>query len=82
MARKIFAPFKMLAAKPAAPAAAAPAVEAGIPGEVLAAISAAVSVICGDGAVVRGVRRVSKRAANSGRTAWSMAGLLDNTRAF
>ena len=77
MAKRILAPFKMLSAEKAAPT-----VEAGIPGEVLAAISAAVAVVCGDGAVVRGVRRVSKRAASSGRSAWSMAGLLDNTRAF
>ena len=79
MAKRMFAPFKMLAAKQAAPA---PQAEAGIPGDVLAVIAAAVAVVCGEGAVVRGVRRVSKRAASSGRGAWSMAGLLDNTRAF
>lgn len=60
----------------------APVVSNGIPGEVVAAISAAVAVICGEGAVVKGIRPVSRRAVASGRSAWNMAGLLDNTCPF
>ena len=68
--------------KLSAPVNAAPAAADGIPGEVIAAISAAVAVICGEGAVVKGIRPVSRRAASSGRSAWNMAGLLDNTCPF
>ena len=46
------------AAKPAAPAAKAD--NGGIPGEVIAAISAAVATVMGSGAVIHGIRRVSK----------------------
>ena len=46
------------AAKPAAPAAKAD--NGSIPGEIIAAISAAVATVCGGNAVVRGIKRVSK----------------------
>ena len=55
-----------------------PAVASGIPGEVIAAISAAVYCMFGEGARVMSVRRQQR----SGRSAWSMAGLLENTRPF
>ena len=55
-----------------------PAVTAGIPGEVIAAISAAVYCMFGEGAKVMSVRRQQR----TGRSAWSMAGLLENTRPF
>ena len=55
-----------------------PAVSGGIPGEVIAAISAAVYCMFGEGAKVKSVRRQQR----SGRSAWSMAGLLENTRPF
>ena len=54
------------------------AVSSGIPGEVIAAISAAVYCMFGEGAKVMSVRRQQR----SGRSAWSMAGLLENTRPF
>ncbi|MEA4912101.1 MAG: hypothetical protein VB092_05750 [Oscillospiraceae bacterium] len=62
----------------AAQPAAAPG--AGVPAQVVAAIAAAVAAVCGEGAAVRSIRP-AKRAA-VGRSAWSTAGLLDNTRAF
>ena len=46
------------AAKPAAPAAKAD--NGSIPGEIIAAISAAVATVCGGNAVIRGIKRVSK----------------------
>lgn len=55
-----------------------PAAASGIPGEVIAAISAAVYCMFGEGARVMSVRRQQR----SGRSAWSMAGLLENTRPF
>ena len=57
------------AAKPAAPAAKAD--NGGIPGEVIAAISAAVATVMGSGAVIHGIRRVSKPAAGSRRGSWA-----------
>ena len=60
------------AAKPAAPAAKAD--NGGIPGEVIAAISAAVATVMGSGAVIHGIRRVSKPAAGSRRGSWGDAG--------
>ena len=59
------------AAKPAAPAAKAD--NGGIPGEVIAAISAAVATVMGSGAVIHGIRRVSKPAAGSRRGSWGAA---------
>ena len=65
------------AAKPA-PAPSAPAVSDGIPGEVIAAIAAAVDYTFGSGThVVRSVRRVPQN-----RSAWGSAGLVENTRPF
>lgn len=64
------------AAKPAAPAA--PAVQEGIPGEVIAAIAAAVDYTYGAGThTIRAVRRVSQN-----RSAWGSAGLAESTRPF
>ena len=54
---------------------------AAIPGEVVAAIAGAVAVICGEEAKVTGIRRIS-RGGEAERSAWSMAGLLANTRPF
>ena len=54
------------------------AVSTSIPGEVIAAISAAVYCMFGEGARVMSVRRQQR----TGRSAWSMAGLLENTRPF
>ena len=59
------------AAKPAAPAAKAD--NGSIPGEIIAAISAAVASVCGGNAVIRGIKRVSKPAAGSRRGAWGDA---------
>lgn len=64
---------------PAAPKA-VPAVEAGVSGEVVAAISAAVYIMYGvSAAKITSIRRAPQ---NQTRSAWSMAGLLDNTRPF
>lgn len=58
---------------------AAPIAEAGIPEEVVAAISAAVYMMYGtSGAAVTSIRRSAQPA----RSAWAMAGLLENTRPF
>ncbi|MBQ1358193.1 MAG: OadG family protein [Oscillospiraceae bacterium] len=54
------------------------AVSTSIPGEVIAAISAAVYCMFGEDARVMSVRRQQR----TGRSAWSMAGLLENTRPF
>lgn len=71
------------AAKPAAPAApAAKADNGGIPGEVIAAISAAVATVMGSGAVIHGIRRVSKPAAGSRRGSWGDAGVREHTTPF
>ena len=72
--------------KPAAPkASAAPAAKAdngSIPGEIIAAISAAVATVCGGNAVIRGIKRVSKPAAGSRRGAWGDAGVREHTTPF
>lgn len=68
------------AAKPAAPAAKAD--NGGIPGEVIAAISAAVAAVMGSGAVIHGIRRVSKPAAGSRRGSWGDAGVREHTTPF
>ncbi len=60
-------------------AAVAPAVQAGISEEVVAAISAAVYTMYGTSAsTITSIRRT----AQSNRSAWGMAGLLENTRPF
>ena len=68
------------AAKPAAPAAKAD--NGGIPGEVIAAISAAVATVMGSGAVIHGIRRVTKPAAGSRRGSWGDAGVREHTTPF
>lgn len=68
------------AVKPAAPAAKAD--NGGIPGEVIAAISAAVATVMGSGAVIHGIRRVSKPAAGSRRGSWGDAGVREHTTPF
>lgn len=68
------------AAKPAAPAAKAD--NGSIPGEIIAAISAAVAMVCGGNAVIRGIKRVSKPAAGSRRGAWGDAGVREHTTPF
>ena len=68
------------AAKPAAPAAKAD--NGGIPGEVIAAISAAIATVMGSGAVIHGIRRVSKPAAGSRRGSWGDAGVREHTTPF
>jgi len=67
-------------AKPAAPTAKAD--NGGIPGEVIAAISAAVATVMGSGAVIHGIRRVSKPAAGSRRGSWGDAGVREHTTPF
>lgn len=67
-------------AKPAAPAAKAD--NGGIPGEVIAAISAAIATVMGSGAVIHGIRRVSKPAAGSRRGSWGDAGVREHTTPF
>lgn len=57
----------------------APAVEEGIPTEVVAAISAAVYTLYGKETSVLSVRR---RVRTGGRCAWGQAGILNNTRPF
>ena len=50
-----------------------------IPPEVIAVIAAAVTVTLGAGARILSVKRAENK---RGRAAWSMAGLLENTRPF
>ena len=66
--------------KPAAPVAKAD--NGSIPGEIIAAISAAVATVCGGNAVIRGIKRVSKPAAGSRRGAWGDAGVREHTTPF
>ncbi|NLC78656.1 MAG: hypothetical protein GX683_02880 [Ruminococcaceae bacterium] len=53
----------------------------GVSAEIVAASSGAIAVICGGNAVVKSIKR-STRAVSGGRSAWSTAGLIENTRAF
>lgn len=66
------------AAKPAAPA---PKTEGGIPGEIIAAISAAVATVMGGNAVIRGIKRIPKNG-GSRRGAWGDAGVQEHTTPF
>ena len=66
------------AAKPAAPA---PKTEGGIPGEIIAAISAAVATVVGGNAVIRGIKRIPKNG-GSRRGAWGDAGVQGHTTPF
>ena len=73
---------KLPTAAPAKKASApAPQVEAGISGEVVAAIAAAVAVSEGEGAVVKSIRRVNVVNVR-GRNPWANAAVYDNTRPF
>ena len=49
-----------------------------VPPEIVAVIAAAVAYTLGSGVKVLSVRRAEK----SGRSSWSLAGLLENTRPF
>ena len=71
------------AAAPAAKPAAAPApkAEGGIPGEIIAAISAAVATVVGGNAVIRGIKRIPKNG-GSRRGAWGDAGVQEHTTPF
>ena len=66
------------AAKPAAPA---PKTEGGIPGEIIAAISAAVATVVGGNAVIRGIKRIPRNG-GSRRGAWGDAGVQEHTTPF
>lgn len=68
------------AAKPQAPAAKAD--NGAIPGEIIAAISAAVASVMGEGAVIHGIRRVAKSGKGSRRGAWGDAGVREHTTPF
>ena len=68
------------AAKPAAPGAKAD--NGAIPGEIIAAISAAVAEVMGSNAVIRGIKRITKPAAGSRRGAWGEAGVREHTTPF
>ena len=59
----------------------APQVEAGISGEVVAAIAAAIAVSEGEGAVVKSIRKVNVVNVK-GRNPWANAAVYDNTRPF
>ena len=65
-------------APPVAKAQPAPKVQAGIPGEVIAAIAAAVA--CMEGGKKFAIRSVKR--AKKGRNAWSSAGVMSNTEPF
>lgn len=63
---------------PVAPAAVSEPAQDGIPGDVIAAIAAAVDFMYGAGThVVTGVKRVTPN-----RSAWASAGMIESTRPF
>lgn len=67
-------------AAPAAPAA--PAADGSIPGEIVAAIAAAVASL-GENLTIRGIHRVQKKTATgSRRGTWGDAGVTQNTTPF
>ena len=67
-------------AAPKAPAA--PAADGSIPGEIVAAIAAAVASL-GENLTIRGIHRVQKKTATgSRRGAWGDAGVTQNTTPF
>lgn len=74
---------KRAAAPAAAPAAAAgpeqPEIEEGIPGEVVAAIAAAIHALGGGKYTLRAVRRADH---GTGRGVWGRAGVSDTTEPF
>ena len=53
-----------------------------IPGEIIAAISAAVATVMGEGAVIHGIKRVAKSGKGSRRGAWGEAGVREHTTPF
>ena len=68
---------------PAVPAAVAPALpvaQEGIPGEIVAAIAAAVDAYYEGSGVVHTVKSIHR--SRCYRTAWSTAGIMENTRPF
>ena len=69
------------APKPAAPKAEAP-VQAAAPAGGIPAIAAAVASLEGEGAVIRGIRRIAAPAAKSRRGAWGDAGVREHTTPF
>ena len=71
------APAPVSAPVPAAPAA--PAVEDGIPGEIVGAMAA--GVYCTEGASVSAIKSI-RRSRSASRSAWGMAGVMENTRPF
>ena len=77
--KKADKPAAAPAAKPAA--APAPKTEGGIPGEIIAAISAAVATVVGGNAVIRGIKRIPKNG-GSRRGAWGDAGVQEHTTPF
>ena len=48
----------------------------------IAAISAAVACVMGEGAVIHGIRRVAKSGKGSRRGAWGDAGVREHTTPF
>ena len=68
------------APKPQPPVA--KAADGAIPGEVIAAISAAVACVMGEGAVIHGIRRVTKSGKGSRRGAWGDAGVREHPPPF
>ena len=76
--QKVPAPMPAPVPKASAPQ---PVVEAGISGEVVAAIAAAVAMSEGNGAVVKSIRKVNVVKV-AGRNPWANAAISDNTRPF
>ncbi len=66
--------------KKAAPKAAAPVVQEGIPAEVVAAISAAIAQMEGGNSFT--IRSIRRRQPAGTRPTWAMAGIAENTRPF
>lgn len=76
------APVAQNIAKAAPAAPAAPAADGSIPGEIVAAIAAAVASL-GENLTIRGIHRVQKKTATgSRRGAWGDAGVTQNTTPF
>lgn len=72
-------PVKEVVKTPAKVQAAAPAVQDGVPEEVVAVISAAVATMYGSSGKAK-IKSIKK--SNGGRSAWANAGVLENTRPF
>lgn len=72
-------PVKNIESSPAK--SAVPVIEEGISDEVVAVIAAAIASISESTGTAYAVRGI-KRAAKSGRPAWAVAGLNENTRSF